>query len=197
VRELDRTFCKQANSAVRLLAVYRYYEGFMPRTLVIGYGNLDRADDGIAYYVIDALRQELGQEGLGEYCTGLEELGAETDSIFLTQLAPELIDIVVDYDQVVFVDAHVIENVHDLHCTAISPEYTPSAFTHHMTPATLLALLKTLHQREPVGYLVSVRGWEFGFRRGLSKSAEALVQPAVEHILGLLRDRGPTPQSQR
>ncbi len=162
----------------------------MPRTLVIGYGNLDRADDGVAYYVINALRQQLGQEKLGEYCTGLEELGGETASIFLPQLVPELIDTLVSYDQAVFVDAHVIEGVPDLYCKRMYPEYAPSAFTHHITPATLLMLLKTLYQKELIGYLVSIRGWEFEFRRGLSRNAEALVQPAVEHIRALLSGKG-------
>jgi len=190
VRELDRTFCKQANSAVRLLAVYRYYEGLMPRTLVIGYGNLDRADDGVAYYVINSLRRRLGQEPLLEDNTGLEDLGAQTDAIFLTQLVPELIDTLIDYDQVIFVDAHVCEDVPDLHCTPVLPAYVPSAFTHHMPPGMLLALLQALHDREPAGYIVSIHGHDFDFRRGLSPAAEMLVAPATESILQLLRQPG-------
>ncbi|MGB9880700.1 MAG: hydrogenase maturation protease [Anaerolineae bacterium] len=158
----------------------------MSRTLVIGYGNLDRGDDGVAYYVVNALRQRLGQIPLTEYDTGLEELGATVDSIFLTQLMPELIDTLADYEQVIFIDAHVIQDMPDLHCTPIKPEYTPSAFTHHMTPAILLMLLKTLHHKEPKAHLVSLRGWEFDFHRGLSKKTSALVQPAIEHIMALL-----------
>ena len=46
----------------------------MPRTLIIGFGNLDRADDGVAFYVINALRRRLGQKALSEEDTGLEEL---------------------------------------------------------------------------------------------------------------------------
>ena len=80
MRELDRTFCKQANSVVRLLAVYRYYEGLMPRTLVVGYGNIDRADDGVAYSVVNALRERLGQKALSEDDSGLEELGAQLNT---------------------------------------------------------------------------------------------------------------------
>jgi len=158
----------------------------IPRTLVIGYGNLDRADDGVAYYVVNALRRCLGQELLSEDNTGLEGLSAQTDSIFLTQLVPELTDTLVDYDQVIFVDAHVREDVNDLYCAPVLSEYVLSGFTHHVTPVMLLALLKALHHREPVGYLVSIRGHDFDFRRGLSVAAEALVQPAVECILQLL-----------
>ena len=55
----------------------------MSRTLVIGFGNIDRADDGVAFYVINALRRRLGQKPLSEEDTGLEELGAPIDSVFL------------------------------------------------------------------------------------------------------------------
>jgi hydrogenase maturation protease len=153
------------------------------RTLVIGYGNTDRADDGVAYYVINTLRQRLGQEMLGEDDTGLEELGAEIDSIFLVQLAPELIDVLACYHRIIFVDAHVYDNVDKLYYTPVLPEYTPSTFTHHMTPPTMLALLKLIHQKEPVGHLVSIRGCDFDFHRDLSADTKALVDPAVEYIL--------------
>lgn len=158
----------------------------MHRTLVIGYGNVHRADDGVAYHVVNALRQRLGQESLGEDLTGLENLGAETDSILLTQLAPELMDTLVHYDQVIFVDAHVRDDAPDLHCEPVSAAYGPSAFTHHMTPGMLLALLKAIHHREPAGHIVSIRGHDFDFHNSLSPSAQALVGPAVELIVGLL-----------
>ncbi len=162
----------------------------MHRTLVIGYGNLYRADDGVAYHVINSLRQRLGQEALKEGSTGLDELGAQTDSIVLTQLGPELIETLADYNQVIFVDAHVREDVADLYSTSVSPAYTPSAFTHHITPAMLLALLQALHGKELPGYIVSIRGHDFGFRRGLSTAAAALVEPASERILQLLSQPG-------
>jgi hydrogenase maturation protease len=155
----------------------------MSQTLVIGYGNLDRADDGVAYYVINALRRRLGQNALAEDETGLEALGTEIDSIFLSQLSPELMEIMADYHRVIFVDAHVYENVESLYCVPVVPEYSPSAFSHHISPAVILALLKSLYQREPAGYLVSVRGYDFDFHRDLSENTEALVEAAVEYIL--------------
>ncbi len=160
----------------------------MPRTLVIGFGNIDRADDGVAFSVINALRRRLGQKLLPEDETGLEELGAEVDSAFLSQLTPELLEAVAFYRQVIFVDAHVLENVDPLHCEPVSPEYIPSTFTHHLTPAAFLALLKALYHSEPSGHLVSIRGHDFDFHRDLSAETEALVGPAVEHLLRLIKD---------
>jgi hydrogenase maturation protease len=158
----------------------------MPRTLVIGYGNVHRADDGVALHVVNALRQRLGQEALIEDQTGLEALGAETDSVLLTQLVPELTETLISYDQLIFVDAHVRDDVPDLHCEPVLAEYAPSAFTHHMTPAMLLALLKAIHGLQPAGYLVSARGRDFDFHQRLSAETEALVEPAVELILQMI-----------
>ena len=164
------------------LATFYIYKGIMNRTLVIGFGNLDRADDGVAYYVINALRRRLGQKILSEEMTGLEGLGGEIDSIFLSQLVPELMDVLTDYDQVIFVDAHVYENVDNLHCTPVTQDYTPPTFSHNITPPMLLAFLKKLYHREPNGYLVSIRGYDFDFHRNLSVDTKALVEPAVEYI---------------
>ena len=155
----------------------------MPRTLIIGFGSIDRADDGVAYHVINALRRRLGQTMLDEDETGLEELGNQIDSVFLVQLAPELMDILAGYDQVVFVDAHVLANVDDLHCTPIFPEYAPATLTHHMGPAMILALVKALYHREPAGYIVSIRGYDFDFHRNLSADTKAHIEPAVDYIL--------------
>jgi Ni,Fe-hydrogenase maturation factor len=106
---------------------------------VIGYGNLDRQDDGVAYEVINALRQRLGQEPLSGEDTGLDRLGAQVDTVFVLQLAPELFDMLVDYDRVIFVDAHVRADLDSIHCALVQPEYASATFTHHMTPAMILA----------------------------------------------------------
>jgi hydrogenase maturation protease len=158
----------------------------MPRSLIIGFGNLDRADDGVAYHAINALRRLLGQKELSEEDTGLEDLGRSVDSIFLSQLASELMDTLAEYEQVIFVDAHVYEDMDALHCAPVLPEYTPTTFSHHLTPGMLLALLKALHHHEPIGHLVSIRGYDFDFHRDLSSDTEALVGPAVDRIIQLV-----------
>jgi len=159
----------------------------MSRTLVIGFGNIHRADDGVAFEVINALRRRLGQKGLSEEDTGLEELGSMVDSVFISQLTPELMDTIVSYSRVIFVDAHVYENLEDLHCAPVVPEYAPSTFTHHLTPPALLALLKTLYRAEPAGHLVSIRGYDFDFHRNLSEKTGALVESAADRILRILK----------
>lgn len=156
------------------------------RTLIVGYGNLDRQDDGAAYFVVNGLRDRLGQPPLAEDETGLEAPGGEVDSIFVTQLGPELLEIVAGYDRVVFVDAHVRPDAPDVGVEPIMAEYATATFTHHMTPAMLLALLAALHGVWPESYLVSVRGHAFDFQRGLTAETAALLEAAVDAVLEML-----------
>lgn len=161
----------------------------MSRTLVIGYGNRDRQDDGVAYYVVNALRSALGQERLSQDDSGLEGLGSTVDSIFCLQLAPELLETALDYERLVFVDAHVHPDANDVHCEEVQPEYAVAAFTHHMTPAMFLALLQALYDSHSDGHIISVRGYRFDFDTQLSPQTEALIEPARDKILELL-DQG-------
>ncbi len=158
----------------------------MPRTLVLGYGNLDRADDGVAWYVVSALRDRLGQKGLDDEATGLDDLGQKIDSVFIGQLVPELMDTALLYDRLIFVDAHVGEDIPELACSPVAPEHTAGLFTHHLTPPMFLAMLKALYDRAPAAHLVSILGRDFDFRRGLSEAARTLVEPAVDRILDLI-----------
>lgn len=156
-------------------------------TLIIGYGNMDRGDDGVAFAVINELRRQTGTKILEEGDTGLDDLGHTSDSVFIPQLVPEMIEIVAGYDAVVFVDAHVGDDLEDLNFCAVVPEYVSSPFTHHMTPPAFMAFLKTLYQCEPRAHLVSIRGHEFDFTRTLSPGTRVLVEPAVRIIRGLIQ----------
>jgi len=158
----------------------------MAHTLVMGFGNLDGADDGVAFHVVNDLRRRLGQPPLSPDETGVEELGGERDSVFLRQLQPEWMEACASYDQLIFVDAHVHENTAELACLPVQPEYVSSPFTHHMTPPTFLDLTRSLYGREPAGRLLSIRGHDFGFYRGLSPAAAGQVPAAVEMILSML-----------
>jgi hydrogenase maturation protease len=156
------------------------------KTIIIGYGNIYRADDGVAFAVINSLRRQLGQKPLVEGDTGLDELNGENDSIFLLQLVPDIMELLAGYKRIIFVDAHVGSDSEDLHCSPVSAEYISSSFTHHMMPSALFAFLKTIYQCEPQGHLVSIRGYDFDFKQTLSPKVQKLVHPAVDTILKLM-----------
>lgn len=158
----------------------------MTRTLIVGYGNQDRQDDGAAYAVVNGLRSRLGQPPLPADETGLEALGGEVDSIFVLQLGPELLEVASGYGRVVFVDAHVRPDAPDVDVEPVRAEVATATFTHHMTPAMFLALLVALHRVRPQSYLVSIRGHAFDFERGLTAETAALVETTVNTLLALL-----------
>lgn len=157
----------------------------MDRILILGFGNLDRADDGVAFHVINELRRRLSQAPLAQDATGLESLGGQTDVIFLSQLTPELLEVMVSYDKVCFVDAHVQADAGVLFCREVRPEEAALTFTHHLSPSMLLALLQAIYQRSVGGHLVSIRGYDFDFHRALSPQTQAQVKPAADYIIRL------------
>lgn len=159
----------------------------MLRTIIIGYGNIDRSDDGVAYAVINLVRQYLGQKILEDGNTGCDNLSGEIDSIFLPQLVPEIMELLTRYEQIIFVDAHTSPDMEDLSCLRVAPQYISSTFTHHMTPEALLAFLKSLYSQEPEAYMVSVRAHDFDFKRSFSPQTASLLRPASERILQLLK----------
>lgn len=156
------------------------------RTIIVGYGNIDRADDGVAFPIINELRRRRGVAELPEGDTGLDSLDDQVDSIFIPQLIPEVMEMLTGYDRIIFVDAHIGDGTRDINCCAVSPHYSSTVFTHHMTPPVLLAFLKAMYSCEPEAHLVSVRGREFDFSRTLSPRVRRLVRRAADTILELI-----------
>lgn len=157
----------------------------MHKTLVIGFGNTYRRDDGVAYVVLNGIRARLGLPPLDEEDDGLDDLGHPVDTILLHQLVPELADTVAAYDLLIFVDAHVgaiPELVREEELTAC---YKSATVSHQVHPCSLLAMADDLHGRQPRGVLLSVRGYDFDFGQGLSDQTEALVPQVVDRTLAL------------
>jgi hydrogenase maturation protease len=158
----------------------------MDTVLIIGYGNLDREDDGVAWHILQRLSQRMGRDELDPESGGLDQLGQSPDLLFVLQLTPELADLVAEYDRVCFVDAHTGDYPEALRMDRIGAEFQASPFTHHMTPQTCLVLAETLRGRAPEAIVLSVRGYEFGFSRQLSPKTDALADEAVQRILDWL-----------
>jgi hydrogenase maturation protease len=159
------------------------------RTLVLGFGNRDRSDDGVAYSVIEALRRRLGQAPLNEEVpsAGLEH--SAVASAFVPQLAPEWLDLARGYDALILVDAHARGDKGPLWCTPIEDDHRVAAFTHAMQPDAFVGLLEMLQGRRPRAWMVSIRGTCFDFGSDLSEASAEQVEPAVEEILRLAGDQ--------
>ncbi|MBC8447788.1 MAG: hydrogenase maturation protease [Chloroflexi bacterium] len=160
------------------------------RTLIVGYGNPYRRDDGVGYHVLKAIAVQLGRPPLALDEDGLDALGEEVDLVCLPQLLPELAETLAAYGRVIFVDAHTGAYAEDLRCVAVEPRYTPSAFTHHMTPETLLGLALAFSEAVPPAYLFSVRGYDFDFGVELSEETERLAEKVVERVMNMVAQLG-------
>ena len=154
----------------------------MVRVLIVGFGNPDREDDGVAWYILKGLAKRLGRTTLDLETGGLDQLGQSPDLLFVLQLTPELAELVANYDYVCFVDAHTGDYPEDLRFDFVVAGYQTSPFTHHMTPQTCLKLAETLYGYKPQAIVVSVRGHQFGFSHALSTQTALLAGEATEQI---------------
>jgi len=157
----------------------------MRRTLVVGFGNSYRRDDGVGRAVVNLLRQQVGQSVLDPLDDGLAELGREVDTVVVHQLVPEFAELLGSYDLAIFVDARVGEGGEPLREAPIAPRAHTSSVSHHLHPGTLLDLTRRLHGHAPEGVLLSLEGHDFDFGEALSPETARLVPPAVARIRAL------------
>ncbi|HOG47636.1 MAG TPA: hydrogenase maturation protease [Anaerolineae bacterium] len=156
------------------------------RTLVIGYGNPSRRDDGVARHVVNALRARWGRAALGPLGDGWDDLQGTRDTLSPQQLTPELAETLSAYDLVVFVDATLPAMAGPVRAVPVTPALHMAAVTHHMDPAALLVLAEQLYRRAPVGWLVSVHGHDLGFGDQLSPQTAAALPEAVARVVALV-----------
>lgn len=159
-------------------------------SLVIGYGNVDRQDDGAGWHVLDLLARWLGLEPDGQ------EVWSEDGTICLhytQQLTPELAEFIAQFERVCFVDAHTGQEKDEIHTMPVAPAYQTSAFTHHMTPAICMLLAEELYVKRPEAILFSVRGYAFGFQRELSERTAWLADKAAQRIWSWLQGHASRP----
>jgi hydrogenase maturation protease len=157
--------------------------------LVLGFGNVYRRDDGVAFEVVNGIREQLGHPPLEVDDWGYEHLGQDVDTLFLHQLVPELAEIVARYDQVFFVDAHVGTIPDLIREEELDVCYAAATVPHQLLPGTVLAMARDLYGKCPRGVLVSIRGYDFDFGEGLSPQTKALVRESVERILMSMEKR--------
>ncbi len=155
----------------------------MKNTLLIGYGNPDRQDDGVAWHVMCSVAQALGFSAPSGPDEPFEINNDQIEFILSLQLVPEYGEKISNFKRVCFIDAHTGAIPEEIRGITIDAQYQHTPFTHHMTPQTCLEIAKTVYHATPKAFLVSVRGYEFGFSNSLSKKTANLVPLAVEKIL--------------
>ena len=150
----------------------------LKRTLIIGYGNPDREDDGVAWHILRALTVNLGLPAPASYEDEFP-VNDQLDFAFYLQLTPEMAEEIAAYERVCFVDAHTGDIPEPVRMIPVESEFQRSPFTHHLTAQSLLSMCETLYQIKPDAVLLSVRGYRFQFTRELSAETAVLVPEAV------------------
>lgn len=160
----------------------------MKQLLLLGYGNPDREDDGVAWHILRALTTRLGLSAPDSYEDEFPE-HAEIEFAFYLQLTPEMAEDVSAYDQVCFVDAHTGNIPEPVRLIDVQSEFQASPFTHHLTAQSLVSMCETIYGKKPDAALLSVLGHRFLFSRQLSEETARLVPEAVELIWDWMKDR--------
>jgi len=158
------------------------------KTLVIGFGNPDRQDDGVAWYILERLAGQLGRTVSESLDDDLCRMEPSPVLVRMPQLVPEIAEPLSCFARACFVDAHTGSYAEEIHFTALQPEHQASPFTHHLTSQSCLQLTLSLYGRVPQAVLCSVRGYEFGFGRSLSERTAALAEEALQRIQAWLEE---------
>ena len=154
----------------------------MKKTLLLGYGNPDRGDDGVAWHILQTLFLLKGLPEADLFCCDFVPLDEQTDVWFNFQLLPEIAEIIQNYQRAIFLDAHTGEIKDNIRLAEVKPVYSNSPFTHHMTPSALLALTESISGSYPESWLLSIRGYQFEFNQQLSSKTKELADQAIQML---------------
>jgi len=153
----------------------------LKKLLIIGYGNPDREDDGVAWHILRAISLKLGLDAPQSYEDEFPE-SEQIDFAFYLQLTPEMAEDISEYEHVCFIDAHTGSIPEPVRLINVESEFQRSPFTHHLTPQSLLSMCETIYKTKPDAALLSILGHRFLFSRELSQETATLVPEAVELI---------------
>jgi hydrogenase maturation protease len=144
----------------------------MKKTLIYGYGNPGRQDDG-----------------LGARFTELCEEWVQTNNMLhITvdcnyQLNIEDAAIIAEYDTVIFVDASIVEDVEKFKLETILPDNSTIEFTMHaVSVGYVVDLCNKIYGKTPLSYVLHIKAYEFDFKEELTEKAESNMLAAFEFL---------------
>ena len=160
----------------------------MNKWIILGYGNPDRGDDGVAWHLLNELLIGQGIHQVDLLISEITDLNGKADIWFNFQLLPEISELIAKYDRALFIDAHTGEITEEINFLKIEPDFKNSPFTHHFTPSSCLAIAESIAGRYPEAWLLSIRGFNFEFSRELSPKTKELSIIALQQIQALISE---------
>lgn len=136
--------------------------------MIYGIGNVGRQDDGLGWAFID----------------WLEETGvcpkAELTRHYQLQL--EDADLISKKERVLFVDATKVPDVKDIRLEAIAPKMDFSFTSHAISIPAILATCQTCFDRIPDVQLLTIKGYEWELKLGLTTNAARNLKTATNYF---------------
>ena len=150
------------------------------KTLILGYGNTLRKDDGLGIYAAQVLASLTLPDGV--------------EILTYQQLSPELSSMLAKVDHAIFIDAALAAGGQvpgTINTRILQPRTNqPSSITHHFDPETLLAMAGALYGHVPQAMLFTVTAASFELGEELSPEVTSalplLVESIKEYLFALL-----------
>ena len=147
------------------------------KTIIIGYGNPGRQDDGLGPVFINQLTEQLSEKN---------RLQLRLQSNY--QLTVEDAYDILEFDQVIFVDASMNAQA-PFTFTKITETHNSGMGSHSLTPNAVIRLCETLYGTGPKAFVLAIKGYEFDqFDEHLSTKANTNMLAAVEFLITFLND---------
>jgi hydrogenase maturation protease len=144
----------------------------MASTLIIGYGNPLRSDDGLGWHVTEQLRRST--------------VNPEVKILTCHQLTPEIAFLLSRVELAIFIDAAGEGTPGTLCCEPVMPGAYELRFSHAMSPRAILGVSQRLYGAAPRAFMVSLCGESFELGDGLSAKIAARVHELISCIQSLL-----------
>ncbi len=142
----------------------------MTKTLVIGIGNIGRADDGLGWAFVDMLQNDVSLEVQYRY-----------------QLQIEDAELISHYNEVWFVDASHTSHRNGFKEEILQPASDFTYTTHALHPSVVLQLCHDIYGALPVVHLLAISGEEWGLRNGMSTTAKERLALAFDHFQNVIK----------
>ncbi len=141
-----------------------------PRTLVCGYGNPGRSDDGLGPALASRLETD-------------RRWRARRDIVGTSRLQLNIEDslAISEFDRVIFVDA-ARRGPDPFRFRPLRPSKGWSFSTHALPPEAVLAWCAELYGRRPQAWVLAIRGHRWVLREGLSAKARRNLDRAEEFL---------------
>ena len=146
------------------------------KTIIIGYGNPGRQDDGLGQSFINQLSHQLTQQWPQK---DLLQIRLQTNY----QLTVEDAYDIFEFEQVIFVDASLNATA-PYSFTNITETNNSGLGSHCLTPNAVLRLCETLYGKRPKAFILAIRGYEFDrFEERLTSQANSNMLAAVTFFM--------------